>query len=115
MYLLFVPFGTWRMALELNPLNTWYSMLKGVSISDFTRENPLHIEKADSPIEVTELGIVNEPVNPLQFEKAPTPIVVTELGIVKEPVNPLQSKKAALPIEVTELRIINEPVNPLHP
>ena len=38
--------------------------------------------KAETPIEVTELGIVTE-VKPMQPYKAPLPIEVTELGIVK--------------------------------
>jgi hypothetical protein len=44
--------------------------------------------KAADPIEVTELGIVNE-LNLLQPKKAELPIAVTELGIATE-VNPEQ-------------------------
>ncbi len=41
---------------------------------------PLQPEKADLPMDVTELGMVME-VRPLQPEKAPSPMDVTELGI----------------------------------
>ena len=47
-----------------------------------------HPEKVPAPIEVTELGIVND-VKPLQPEKADEPIQVTELGIVTH-IKPLQ-------------------------
>jgi len=40
----------------------------------------LHPEKADLPIDVTELGIFTD-VKLLQSEKADSPIDVTELGI----------------------------------
>ena len=43
--------------------------------------------------------------SPEQPEKAEPPIDVTELGMVTE-VRPVQSRKAELPIEVTELGII---------
>ena len=54
---------------------------------------PVHPEKAQSPILVTELGIVTE-VRPLQPSKADSPILVTELGIVTE-VRPVQSSFVA--------------------
>jgi len=38
--------------------------------------------------------MVREPENPKQPEKAQSPIEVTESGIVKDPENPLQFKKA---------------------
>ena len=47
-----------------------------------TEVKPLHSQKANSPISVTELGIVTE-VKPLQPSKAFSPMEVTELGIVK--------------------------------
>jgi metal-sulfur cluster biosynthetic enzyme len=50
----------------------------------------LQEEKAELPIDVTELGIVNDPVKLPQEEKAELPIDVTELGIVNDPVKPLQ-------------------------
>ena len=43
-------------------------------------------------------------VRPLQPEKAEPPMEVTELGMVTE-ARPLQPKKAELPMEVTELGI----------
>ena len=43
---------------------------------------PLHPEKALSPMVVTELPMVSEPVKPLQPEKAYLPMEVTELGMV---------------------------------
>ena len=52
--------------------------------------SPVHPEKAQSPILVTELGIVTE-VRLLQLKKAQPPILVTELGIVTE-VRPLHRK-----------------------
>ena len=54
----------------------------------------LQPQKARSPMDVTELGIVSEPVKPLQPEKAPFPIEFTELDIVNDPLNPLHSEKA---------------------
>ena len=45
-----------------------------------TEVKPLQPEKADPPMEVTELGIVTE-VNPLHLEKASPPMEVMELGI----------------------------------
>ena len=62
---------------------------------------PVQPEKAQAPIEVTELGIIME-VKPVQFPKAASPIKVTEFGIVMD-VNPVQFVKAHSPIEVTEL------------
>jgi hypothetical protein len=41
-------------------------------------------------MEVTEEGIVREPVNPKQSRNAEAPMVVTEKGIVREPVKPEQ-------------------------
>ena len=49
---------------------------------------PLQPEKAFSPINVTEFGIVTD-VKPLQLEKAPSLILVTEFGMVID-VKPLQ-------------------------
>ena len=42
---------------------------------------------------VTELGMVTE-LRPLQPSKADSPMEVTELGMVKLPVRPLHSSKA---------------------
>ena len=41
-------------------------------------------------MEVTEFGMVNEPMNPLQRLKALSPMEVTELGMVSVPVKPRQ-------------------------
>ena len=49
-----------------------------------TESNPLHPEKAPSPIVVTEFGIVREPVRFQQSAKAETPIVVTEVPKVRD-------------------------------
>ena len=49
---------------------------------------PLHPSKANSPILVTEFGMVID-VKPEQPEKAPSPILVTEFGIVID-VKPVQ-------------------------
>ena len=54
---------------------------------------------------MTELPIVKL-VKPEQFRKALPSIEVTELGIVKEPVKPEQFLNAKAPIEVTELPIV---------
>ena len=62
---------------------------------------PLQLEKAELPIEVTELGIVIL-VKLIQPLNAPLPIEVTELGIVTL-VKSLQPPKALSPIAVTEL------------
>ena len=51
-------------------------------------------------------------VNPRQLEKALLPIEITESGMVNEPVKPLQPLKAELPIEVTELDMVSVPVKP---
>ena len=50
--------------------------------------NLLQYSKAQSPIFVTELGMVTD-FKPLQPEKAPPPILVTEFGMVTD-VNLLQ-------------------------
>ena len=50
------------------------------TVSEVSPEQP---EKANLPIEVTELGMVNE-VSPEQPEKAYSPIEATELGMVSE-------------------------------
>lgn len=42
---------------------------------------PLHLEKAHSPMVVTDSGRVME-VNSLQYSKAQLPMAVTELGIL---------------------------------
>jgi hypothetical protein len=41
-------------------------------------------------MDVTELGIINDPVKPLQSPNAYSPMDVTEFGIVKAPLNPVQ-------------------------
>ena len=64
----------------------------------------LQSKNAQSPIEMTELGMVTL-VRPLQLENALKPIEVTELGMVTL-VKPVQPENARLPIEVTELGII---------
>ena len=46
-----------------------------------TLVKPLQLPNAQSPIEVTELGMVTL-VKPLQFSNARSPIEVTELGII---------------------------------
>lgn len=61
--------------------------------------NPVHREKAQSPIEVTPDGIVIE-VKPSQLKKADSPIEVTDEGMVIED-KPEQPKKATFPIIVT--------------
>ena len=60
---------------------------------------PLQWENAQSPIEVTLLGIVMF-VKPVQPQNAQLPIEVTLSGIVI-PVKPVQPKNASFPIEVT--------------
>ena len=70
-----------------------------------TEVSPVHPEKADSPMEVTELGMVTE-VSPEQPRKADEPMEVTELGMVTEE-SPEQSRKAELGIVVTLLPIFN--------
>ena len=61
-----------------------------------TEVRPLHPSKANSPILVTEFGMVID-VKPEQPEKAPSPILVTEFGIVTD-VKPLQSSKTLFSI-----------------
>ena len=55
----------------------------------FTVINPVQSENAESPTEVTELGIVTE-VKPVQPENAEASIVITDSGIVTE-VKPVHS------------------------
>ena len=74
------------MALQLLRLS-----YTGLPVSTTMVVRPEHPEKALLPIDVTELGIVNE-VSPEQPWKAPSPIDVTELGMVKE-VSPEQPSK----------------------
>ena len=69
-------------------------------------------EKADSPIDVTLLGMVTE-VRPEQPEKADHPMDVTLLGMVTE-VKPEQPEKAEIPMEVTLLGMVME-VRPEQP
>ena len=66
----------------------------------------LQPKNAESPIIVTELGIVID-VKPLQFLNAALPIEVTELGIVID-VKPLQPENAKEPIFVTELLMVTD-------
>ena len=47
-----------------------------------TSVKPEQPEKALSPIDVTEFGMITEVKPPPQPQKAPGPIVVTELGII---------------------------------
>ena len=77
-----------------------------------TEVRPEQPEKAELPMEVTDLGIVIE-AKLLQPENALLPIVVTELGIVKD-VSLVQFSKALLPILVTVLGSETD-VNPLQP
>jgi hypothetical protein len=51
-------------------------------------------------MEVTESGMVRDPVKPEQPENAKSPMVVTELGMVRDPVKPEQSSKAELAMVV---------------
>jgi hypothetical protein len=51
-------------------------------------------------MEVTELGMVRDPVKPEQLENAPSPMEVTELGMVRDPVKPEQYSKAELAMVV---------------
>ena len=60
---------------------------------------PEQPRNAVDPIEVTEFGIVSDPVKPLQLANAPFPIVITEFGIVNDPVKE-QLSKALSAIEV---------------
>jgi len=78
---------------------------KGEFQSTIISFKPVQPKKADSPIVITELGIVME-VSPVQPEKARQPMDVTELGIVME-VSAVQRKKADSSIVVTDLGITN--------
>ena len=71
---------------------------------------PLSFWKALSPIEVTELGMVNVPVRLVQPTKAQPPIVVTELPRLKL-VKPLQKPNAPKPMVVTEFGMVRLPVH----
>ena len=66
----------------------------------------VHLENAQRPILVTELGIVTE-VKFVHSENAQSHITVTELGIVTE-VKLVHLENASLPITVTELGIVTE-------
>ena len=55
--------------------------------------NEEHPEKTDDPIEVQLVALKLTSVRPLQSENAQSPIVVTELGMVTL-VRPLQYQKA---------------------
>ena len=68
------------------PIVEQFSALKTTDV------RPLQPEKAYSPIDVTELGMVTD-VRPLQSKKAHSPIFVTELGIITD-IRPLQPLKA---------------------
>ena len=57
-----------------------YSTGNGVLCSTVTLVRLEHLENADSPMLVTELGIVTL-VRPEQSKKAPCPILVTEFGM----------------------------------
>ena len=83
----------------------------GLFASTVMEVSPLHPEKAEFPMDVTELGIVIE-VSPLHPEKAASPMNVTELGIVIE-VSPLQKENAQSPMDVTELGMVME-VSSMH-
>ena len=87
------------------PLNAAHALIHSSALN-VTEVSPEQSEKAQPPIEVTELGMVTE-VSPKQSEKAQPPIEVTELGMVSE-VIPEQLKKAFSPIEVTELPMVTE-------
>ena len=65
-------------------------------VTDVKPEQP---SKAQSSIDVTELGMVRD-VKPEQPEKAQSSIDVTELGMVRD-VKPEQPEKAEPPIDVT--------------
>ena len=65
----------------------------------------LVLEKASSPMVVTESGMVTE-VSPVLL-KAPLPMVLTELPMVTE-VKLLQPMKAPLSMEVTKSAIMTE-------
>lgn len=104
-------------------------------LSTTNEVSPEHPEKAQQPMEMTELGMVME-VNPEQHSKACSPMEMTELGIVMDSsiehsakaswpiyltelpmvaeVSPKQSEKASSPMEMTELGMITD-VRPEHP
>ena len=82
--------GAFTGMLFTTPTNTPLPSVGGVSGIMFIDVNLLHEEKALFPIDVTEFGMVNEPVKPLQPRKAYSPMLVTEFGRVSEPVKPLQ-------------------------
>ena len=62
------------------PLKTFLLMSKKSVISENTVLRSLQLEKADCPIDVTELGIVAE-VSPVQLKKTLAPIAFMEFGI----------------------------------
>ena len=64
-------------------------------------------------MEVTELPMVNVPFKLEQNSNAESPIVVTELGIVRDPMK-LVLEKALAPIEVTEFPMVNAPLVKVH-
>ena len=72
---------------ELQPLNVDFLII-AISSGSVKVCKPLQPQKALSPMDVTELGMVTE-VRPLQPAKARYPMDVTELGMVTE-VRPLQ-------------------------
>ena len=92
--------------LNKTPLSELKTLL---SVSTLIDIKLLQREKAISPMDVTEEGIVTED-KPLS-KKALRPIYATELGMVIE-VKSLQYAKAASPIETTELGIVME-IKPL--
>ena len=131
-----------RDEILVQPLNTGEDeepIVEQFSALKTTDVRPLQPEKAYSPIDVTELGMVTD-VRPLKCLKAkagivltPSPIVRDEIllqpsntGKPKEPiveqfsalkttdVRPLQPLKADSPIEVTELGMVIA-VRPLQP
>ena len=65
------------------PLKAEENALGGVEDCILMPGKPEQPAKADSPMVVTELGIVIE-VKPLQYSKALIPMLVTELGIAME-------------------------------
>ena len=65
----------------------------GVSGSTVMEDNWEQPSKAYWPIVVVELPMI-KPLRPLQPEKAQLPIEVTEFGMVSEPVKPSQLLKA---------------------
>ena len=69
-------------------------------------------QKALSPMFVTELPMMSEPVKFEHNSKAHTPMLVTELPMVSEPVKFEQLWKAHTPMLVTEFGMMSEPVKP---